>query len=306
MILVSSQKQMMIWSAFLLTNLAGLLIILLSNPDLVGEYPSSHARTIDSFYSLIIALVIVLYFVLYSKRNYLRHFLKAKESDQLKNSFLANLSHEIRTPLNSIMGFSELLLDPNDREDLETKLKVINTNSEYLLCLIDDVLDLARIESGELPLVMENGNAVDLIRKLEIDYTQRIQNQCPQSIQLQYVDTGSKGEIRTDFKRMEQVFRNLLDNALKFTHNGYIHIYYTEEKERVIVKIQDTGIGIGEEEVETVFKRFVKGKQDLNRNHRGVGIGLSLCKQLLEAMGGDISVVSVKGQGSTFTFTLPR
>lgn len=305
MALVSTPRTILFWIGIIIPDIVILLIFQLKFPETLGQYANLKAQTIDSFYSLIIAMIVVFFFISNSKRKYLRQYWNAKKSEQLKNSFLANISHEIRTPLNSIVGFSDLLMDPDERDELDTRLKIINDNSEYLLALIEDVLDLARIETGELNIIKEEGNIINLIEKLIIEYMIRIEDQCPNKIDLEFFKTGGSGQINTDLRRVEQVMRNLLDNALKFTKSGYIHIYHSQDNTQMTITVQDTGIGIPEKDLHTVFKRFVKIEHDLSKQYRGVGIGLALSKQLIEAMDGQISAVSMQGKGTAFTFALP-
>ena len=306
MVLMKAKKSLVFWSTLLIMNLIFLFIVEMKIPELLGEYPSPKARTIDSFYSLIFALIVILFYFGFIKKSYLKEYLKAKKSDQLKTSFLANMSHEIRTPLNSIIGFSDLLLDPEERDNLEERLQLINKNSEYLLRLIEDILDLARIESGQLSVNFQEHNLRDFLLRLAREYETLVNIRLQGKVQMKYSIPEEDMIIHTDIGRIEQIIRNLLENSMKFTEEGSIILLASINAEDVVVSIKDTGIGIKEEYLPEVFQRFVKIEQDRTRNNRGVGIGLYLNQQLIEALGGRIFVSSRFGKGTTFSFSIPK
>lgn len=221
---------------------------------------------------------------------------KAEKADRLKTQFLANMSHEIRTPLNAIVGFSELISEEEDMEVRKEYSNIIKTNNELLLRLINDVLDISKIESDmitftlseiELPMVMEEVYSTICLR-------------VPASVKL-VLDSCKFVIIRTDKNRFMQILINLLNNAIKYTEQGTIRFGYTIEEKFVKFHISDTGKGIPVEAQERIFNRFVQ----LNDSSQGIGLGLAICKGLLLKLGGNISVTSEVGKGSTFTFTLP-
>jgi len=306
MVLMQTKKGVVFWSVLLFLNLIFLFIVELRVPELLGDYPNQKARTVDSFYSLFLVLSGIFFYIGFAKKNYLKEYLKAKKSDQLKSSFLANLSHEIRTPLNSIIGFSDLLLDPEERDNLDEHLKLINTNSENLLRLIEDILDLARIESGQLSVNLKEHNLRDLLLRMSREYETLVKIKLHGKVQINCSIPDEDIIVNTDIGRIEQIIRNLLENAMKFTQGGSITISASINAEDVMVSIEDTGIGIKEEYLPEVFQRFVKIEQDQTRNNRGVGIGLFLNKQLVEALGGKISVSSEFGKGTSFSFSIPK
>jgi len=304
--LILTSKGLKIWSIIFTLDLALLFFLESKYPGIVGEYPTEKARLADGFFSLIIALIVTYFYTGYSKRSFLREFFRAKKADKLKTSFLANLSHEIRTPLNAILGFSELLIDPDSRDNIEQRLQVIYSNSMYLHTLIEDILDVARIESDDFPLVYESRDLGKFLIGLSNEYSEITMIRCGERIQIHHNIPPSELLLRTDFKRLEQIIRNLLENALKFTEKGSIIISLSENEDTFVITIQDTGVGIKKEDLQDVFQRFVTIKSDLTKTRRGVGIGLFLCKRLVEVLGGRISVTSRVGKGSTFSFTLPR
>lgn len=223
---------------------------------------------------------------------------RAEESDRLKSAFLANMSHEIRTPLNAIVGFSELLSDTEDPDEKRDYTHIIQSNNELLLQLINDILDLAKIEAGTLEFVNTN---VD-VNKLFSDIEQTFKKKVEENVELSFTERLPYCVIHSEKNRISQVITNFLTNAIKFTPEGSIHFGYRMQNEDTIYFfVSDTGFGISEEEANRVFDRFVK----LNNFAQGTGLGLSICQMIVKRLGGDIGVVSKEGEGSTFWFTMP-
>lgn len=226
---------------------------------------------------------------------------KAKESDQMKSAFLANMSHEIRTPLNAIVGFSNLMntdieLSKAERENFT---ELINTNSDLLLNLINDILDLSRIESGRMSFSFQQYSLNELISTIY----QTFQVLMPENVELRMQIPEKSISIPTDKFRLTQVITNFLSNAIKFTQKGYILIgyEYREEERHVHIFVEDTGIGIPKEKQDAVFNRFTK----LDEFAKGTGLGLSICKVIAERFDGYIAVESEIGKGSRFSIILP-
>jgi signal transduction histidine kinase/ligand-binding sensor domain-containing protein len=228
---------------------------------------------------------------------------EAEKSDQLKSAFLSNMSHEIRTPMNAIIGFSALLAEPdiNQREKDEF-VQQINTNSEILLVLIDDILDLSKIESNQLSLsfgpidiksfIIELHKTFVITKKPWIDF--RLETN---------IEDGEK--IYSDRTRLRQILINLLDNAFKFTDHGYVKLEVSCQNEFVKVAVEDTGIGISTEILERIFDRFYKSDHPPEKIYRGAGLGLTITRKLVEMLGGKIKVTSQMEKGSRFEITLP-
>ena len=223
---------------------------------------------------------------------------KAEELDRLKSAFLANMSHEIRTPLNSIVGFSSLLAETDDREERQEYIKIVETNNELLLQLVSDILDLSKIESGTFDFVRSdldvNESCMKIIKSMEM--------KVPETVDLVFEKYMPDCHIYTDKNRFMQVITNFINNALKFTKQGTIALGYEQTApHKIKFYVRDTGVGIPQEKIDSIFERFVK----LNTFVQGTGLGLSICKSLVSQMGGKIGVESTEGEGSCFWFTHP-
>lgn len=223
---------------------------------------------------------------------------RAKNEADCKSSYLANMSHEIRTPLNAILGFSKLLTKTDDREKQAKYCEVIENNTHLLQQLIDDVLDIAKMESGTLKYQYETVDLNELIESVGSTVRMRVQ---PNTV-LNHVLGMADFRIVTDRDRLSQVLINLLTNACKFTPKGSITFGYEEQDDNVYFFVKDTGLGISKEKQELLFKRFSKQ----NDEQSGTGLGLSICKNIIETMHGEIGVRSAgEGKGSLFWFTIP-
>ena len=224
--------------------------------------------------------------------------LKAEESDRLKTAFLANMSHEIRTPLNSIVGFSDILATEDvSPEEKKAFGKIIRSNNEQLLTLINDILDLSNLESGSVKFVKTAFDVEELMSEIYISYRPKFK-ELP--IKLVYTPQGKQITMYQDRQRLTAVLTNFVNNAIKYTDKGTITIGYQEENEGVKFTVTDTGTGIPNELLDKIFDRFEK----LGSLVKGTGLGLSICKTLADCMHGKIGVESALGKGSTFWFWL--
>ncbi|NTW23707.1 MAG: PAS domain-containing protein [Lentimicrobium sp.] len=233
---------------------------------------------------------------------------KAEESDRLKTAFLANMSHEIRTPMNSIIGFSALLkeddITENDRIEF---IQYINQAGESLLNLIDDIIDVSKIEAGQLAVYYENYSLNELMDELFSTYSELIRRKSGSGVQL-IVEPGKlpKGNlIFTDPFRLRQVISNLLVNAVKFTGNGQITFGFTPKGDKILFYVKDTGIGISEENQKIIFNRFRQAHSEAKRHQGGTGLGLAISQHIVDLLGGEIWVESMLGNGAAFYFTIP-
>lgn len=223
--------------------------------------------------------------------------IKAEESDRLKSAFLANMSHEIRTPLNAIVGFSKLVIDAECTNEKEQYAEIIERNSEILLNLFNDILDLSSLEADSLSFNIRPIKLIDICLQLEQQFCYKVKN----GTKLILDDVDTELYVSGDWNRIIQIISNLLSNATKFTPKGEIHFGYREKEDFVEFYVKDSGIGIPAERVATIFQRFGK----INDFVQGTGLGLTLCRMLVEKMGGRIWLRSQEGQGSRFYFTLP-
>lgn len=225
---------------------------------------------------------------------------KAEALDQLKSAFLANMSHEIRTPLNAIIGFSDLLVETHDETERKEYLQIIQRNNELLLKLVNDVLDLSKIESGTFHFVKSNINVKKLCEEIIQSFSN---NKIPKEVKLVFDRTLPEETIYTDPSRVKQVLMNFITNSSKFTKEGSIELgYELIGSDQILFYVKDTGTGIAPENMNRIFDRFVK----LDNFAQGTGLGLSICKSLIEAMGGKLYAESELGKGSRFWFVIPK
>lgn len=223
---------------------------------------------------------------------------KAEELDRLKSAFLANMSHEIRTPLNAIVGFSSLLTETEDMKDRKQYMAIVQENTELLLQLISDILDLSKMESGAFEFVKSDTD----VNQLCSEIIRSLRMKVPAGVELVFEECLPGCHVWADKNRLNQVISNFINNALKFTFSGSITLgYYRQTDGYLRFYVRDTGMGIPKNKIKTVFDRFVK----LNSFVHGTGLGLSICKSLVEQMGGTIGVESEEGEGSCFWFTYP-
>ena len=224
---------------------------------------------------------------------------KAEESDRLKSAFLANMSHEIRTPLNAIVGFSSLLAETDEEELRHSYMSLVQENSELLLNLISDILDISKIEAGAIDLTMGWVDVPQLCREVIAIFSHKKRDD---AVELRFDESSPQIVINADKNRIIQVLSNFLTNALKFTTKGSITLSYTlEDESQVRFCVTDTGKGIPDEQQHEIFNRFIK----LDSFVQGAGLGLSICQSLVKRMGGEIGVESREGEGSCFWFTHP-
>ncbi len=231
----------------------------------------------------------------------------AESSKRLKSNFLANISHEIRTPLNSVVGFSNLLLSNNlSNEVKEEYIEHINHNSEKLLQIIGDIIDLSRLESSQIQITYEEASISMIVNEI-IDEARQVikRNEKPIILNVKNYFEDAGDLIFTDRIWLKRVLNHLMDNAVKFTLDGSVEFSYLLENQNIVFKIRDTGIGINKENLGRIFEEF---RQEFDGHHRpfeGLGIGLTLAKEVIERMGGKIYVESEKGVGSEFSFSIP-
>jgi CheY-like chemotaxis protein/anti-sigma regulatory factor (Ser/Thr protein kinase) len=232
----------------------------------------------------------------------------AEESDRLKSAFLSNMSHEIRTPLNAISGFSCLLSDPDiTKKDRGDFIQRITNGCDTLLNLINNILDLAKLEAGIIKLNKRKcllNNLLETIHSLHSNSMEKIRKS-RLSLDLLRASSEKDLTILADPDRIFQVLSNLLDNALKFTENGSINFGCEIKDDQLMFFVRDTGPGLNAEQKKIIFERFRKAEEAKTKLYGGAGLGLAICKKLVQLMDGDIWMESEPGRGTSFFFTIP-
>jgi CheY-like chemotaxis protein/nitrogen-specific signal transduction histidine kinase len=233
-------------------------------------------------------------------KEYEEKALKAEKASQMKSLFLANMSHEIRTPLNAIEGFSRVIAETDSDEERMKYYQIIESNNQRLTSLINEILDLSRVESGEIQIKKEDTDINQMCENIK----QLFKFRCPDSVKLEFKKPLMTATMKTDANRLIQVLSNLISNALKHTSMGSITYGFNIIKEMKEVEffVKDTGSGIPPEFIDNIFNTYAS--QDAEQQ-KGYGLGLALCKIIVEKLGGTIRVESTVNVGSTFTFVLP-
>ncbi len=297
-------KQLGVLLIFYFLNLAALVIIELNAPEYMFQYNDPSKRSLDIYLSFILYSSLMIFLLYLVKREFIRQKEKALKSDKLKSAFLANMSHEIRTPLNAISGFSQLLSDGVGSENKQQYINVIQTSCDDLLLLINDIIDLSKIEAEDLEIKPSVFSISDLFIELKHLFSIDLLKDEKTDIDYSYKLPDGDIIVHTDYLRLKQILSNLLSNAIKFTSSGTI-ILSCEKKDRdLIFTISDTGSGIPKEDQPKIFDRFTKFNYQ-GMNVQGAGIGLSVTKELVTLLNGRIWFNSVYGKGSDFYFSIP-
>lgn len=269
------------------------------------DYPSPDKRMWDIYLSFFLYSALLIFLLYIIKRDFIAQKEKAIRSDQLKTAFLSNMSHEIRTPMNAIVGFSSLIEDEKDQSTRAQYVDIIQNSSDNLLKLINDIIELSKIETADFQLIHQTFTIEQLISELKpiVLNEQRKHNRT--GIQIIYDNKIGNKTIISDPRRIKQLLINLIVNALKFTEKGTVTIETSLNKGGLLeFSVIDTGIGIKPEDLPKIFDRFVKFDHN-GSNKEGSGIGLTLVQHIVELLKGEISVVSEENNGSTFRISIP-
>ena len=233
---------------------------------------------------------------------------KAEASNIYKNQFLANMSHEIRTPMNGLLGFANMLRKEGlDKETRNTYVDIIESCTNQLLELTGDIIDISKIEAGELKVKEEPFNIYDLIKELEVTFNEIKKQDEKEHIKIRTAVPKSKSNliIKTDGFRLKQVLSNMIENALKFTQEGFIEFGYNIVNDKLVITISDSGIGMSKDQLNIIFERFQRLEGRDSEKTRGTGLGLTISRGIVKLLGGEINVASEPGKGTTFTIELP-
>ncbi len=305
-----NKRDRIIVTISMLVNLLILAIIEYYYPLFFGHYKNDSARLLDNVITLIFSMA-TLTFLFYLMLQYIEtQKFKAEESDRLKSTFIANMSHEIRTPLNGIVGFSSLLNEKNiSNEEKEHFIEIIQSNSNHLASLINDLIDISTLEAKAIDLSYSAIN-LDSFMEITLKKFKTIISSKQKNIQiyLSIAPSTKKSILFVDKIRLSQVLNNLIINAIDYSESESIHIGYlvSPSEKQIEFFVKDQGIGISKEDQEQIFKPFLKAKKVKYLSMGGTGIGLSIAKNLVELMGGKMSLESAHNQGAQFTFSLPN
>ncbi|HVN57338.1 MAG TPA: ATP-binding protein [Bacteroidales bacterium] len=297
-------KWLAVFISYYALNLILLGIIDSNSPPELFNYPDQSTRSVDIFLTLFLLSMLFILLLYSIKTEFFRQKEQAIKSDNLKSAFLANMSHEIRTPMNSIVGFSQMLENEPDSAKRDQYINIIKECSGSLLRLIDDIIDLSKIESGNLEINLSNVSVNDLFLELQDIYDLELVRMDKMGLKIKFELPEEELVFCTDLMRLRQILSNLISNAVKFTSGGLIRISCERLNQELVFRISDTGIGIKPADQPKIFDRFVKFDYK-EMNHEGSGIGLSIVKKLTGLLEGRIWFESIVGQGSDFYFALP-
>ena len=284
------------------TKICGSLLVESTEEDPIDNAATNTLKVIATILSGLITHKLVTDDLIHEKK-------RAQEADRLKSSFLVNMSHDIRIPMNSIIGFSDLLADEDlTQTEREEFIDMINKSGKDLISLIDNIIDISKIETGQMTVKKEACPLLPLLNDIIAVFRNdsKLEEHDDLTLQLDFAPQYADYKFSTDIFKFRQICTNLIENAIKFTNSGTIKFGISKAWDETIeFYVQDTGIGISEDQQQLIFKRFIKVDRTFANEYTGTGLGLSICKSLVEMLGGEINVVSVPGKGSTFYFTHP-
>ena len=299
-------KVRVIFSVVIFLNITVLFYLEYRFPAIFGSYSDNFSRLFDLYIGALVYFSISIILLLLGLKFHIHQKEKAETADNLKTAFLANMSHEIRTPMNAILGFSSILERAKTEEKRAEYVKIIIENGEYLMQLINDILDISKIEANQFDICKEEfsvNELLDDVHQVMLQYSDKF---LKNNVSLIIHKPLNETVVFSDRNRIKQVLTNLLSNAVKFTEEGSIQFGYTLEKDTIWFHVEDSGVGISAAHLKEIFIRFIKLKPSQEiPHHKGIGIGLAISKQIVELLGGIISVNSEIGKGSKFSFSIP-
>ncbi len=307
LLFIFDSRQQLIISGIYILNIACLFTLEFTQPSWLGFYPDETSRVIDNYTAFMLYIVLISILMISVKEGYKLEKERAVQSDRLKSAFLANMSHEIRTPMNAIVGFSQLAEASSDESKRNEYIQIVQDNAMYLLQLIDDIIDISKIESGQLDIHHTTFSLSDLFREVKVIIRQQlIKYEKPDlALKVEMPDEGLS--ITSDRVRIKQILINLLNNAVKHTEQGELVYGVRLNNGYFEFFVSDTGSGIEPQHHDKIFDRFYKVELPYSETiQRGTGIGLSIVKNLTELLGGKIWFNSILGKGTDFFFTIPQ
>jgi signal transduction histidine kinase/ActR/RegA family two-component response regulator len=308
-IIFFKKNEKIIFSIVVFLNVSVLFFIEYRYPMSVGKYSSLEARLFDIYTGMLIYLFLSIILLNIAIKFYISQKEKATIADKLKSVFLANMSHEIRTPMNGILGFAELLKEPNlTGHQQKEYIDIIEKSGERMLNIINDIIDISKIESGLMMVDLKNSN---INKQVEYVYTLFKNEVDAKGLSLSFKNSLPSNEafVKTDPEKLYAILINLVKNAIKYTHKGSIDFGYNiirhNEESEIEFYVKDTGIGINKDRHKAIFERFVQADIKDTHAYQGAGLGLSISKAYVEMLSGNIRVESEQGIGTVFYFTIP-
>ncbi len=297
-------RSLMFLLIFYYLNIVALFIIDYNAPEALYAYPEGRVRSVDIYLSFALYSVLLIFLLYIIKKDFIRQKEKAIRSDKLKSAFLANMSHEIRTPMNTILGFSQLLNDEDDPKRRQHYTDLIQKSGDNLMDLINDIIDLSKIEAGDMPINYSEFSIMTLFEDLEESFFKELMKREKEDVRLRCEAPEGNIQVWSDYLRVKQVLSNLLSNAVKFTSEGEIILRCKKTPRELIFSVSDTGTGIPEEDQLQIFQRFTSFNYS-GLNTEGSGIGLSISEKIIDRLDGNIWFKSKVGEGSTFFVSIP-
>lgn len=297
-------KMLKLLIAFYFLNILTLYLIESSGNFHLEQMVNYKSRSIDIYLNFTLYSLLLIFLFQKIKEDFHREKERAIKSDLMKSAFLANMSHEIRTPMNAIVGFSELLNDEEDADKRAQYIHIIQSSSGNLLKLINEIVDLSKIEAGEMDMSLSNFSIKSIFEEMLNVYQIALKNRSLETVNLSFELPDGDYIIYSDPYRLKQILSNLISNAVKHTSEGAIVFSCKKSGKQLVFSVSDTGTGIPDADQDKIFDRFIKFNY-LNKNSEGTGIGLSIVEKLVKILKGEIWLNSKWGEGSTFCFTIP-